>query len=88
MQIDQKYLDHANADYEATLNERNRVIRDPIITPFGWAMKLAGYSPVLVVGGCTKLRSCPNCKSSYSTQYKKDGLVFWGCPHCKQISEE
>ena len=70
----------------ANLEERSMLI-DPIITPFGNGMKLDGFTPALSSSGCLILRECPSCRGSYSTKYERDGLVYWGCPHCNKIVE-
>lgn len=64
-------------------------ICDDTITPFARAMKSLGYSAVLN-NRASKLRVCINdeCKEPYSTLYLKDGVNYWGCPHCKRISED
>ena len=88
--MDPELLAQAVRHYHATMDDANRGVRDPIITPFAIAMKLAGYTEV-PEGRCSKLRSCPICpvgKGNYSTRYSKDGIVAWGCPHCQSITTE
>jgi len=90
LKIDPSVLAQAEQNYRDTMSDDNRSIRDPVITPFAMAMKLAGYVEVSE-GRCSKLRSCPICpvgKSNYSTRYKKDGIIWWGCPHCQSITEQ
>ena len=92
MKIDPDLLTQAVNQYEVTMTEANRAVRDSVITPFSLAMELAGYeeSPTKE-GGCSKLRTCPFCpvgKGNYSTRYKKPGITFWGCPHCQNITTQ
>ena len=66
-----------------------RVICDDTITPFSRAMKSLGYATRMTHSrGCSILRTCPNedCKEVYSTGYTKESVDYWGCPHCKRIS--
>lgn len=88
IKIDSALLQAARVEYEVSLNDDNRQVRDPIMTPFAWAMKAAGYTPVTRPGGCVSLRECPFCKSKHSTQYTKADSQAWGCPHCQRISIE
>lgn len=90
LKMDPAILAQAEQKYRDTMNDDNRSIRDPVITPFAMAMKLAGYVEV-PEGGCSKLRSCPICpvgKGNYSTRYSKAGRIWWGCPHCQSITEQ
>jgi hypothetical protein len=90
MKMDSAVLTKAEQQYHATMTDVNRAVRDPVITPFAMAMKLAGYREVPENDGCSKLRACPHCpvgKANYSTRYTKDGVVVWGCPHCQNITE-
>lgn len=88
VKIDEGLLAQGVQQYDSTMTDENRAVRDPVITPFALAMKLGGYTAVTHSGGATLLRECPHCRSKYSTQYQKNGLVFWGCPHCKTISQQ
>lgn len=84
--IDPRLLESGVNEYNASLTDDNRRIRDPIITPFGMAMKIDGYRHVSRrPGGCDILRECPHCKSKYSTLLEKSGDHVWACPHCKTI---
>lgn len=88
--MDPRLLALAEQQYNATMSDENRGVRDPVITPFAMAMKLAGYVEV-PEGKCSMLRSCPICpvgKGHYSTRYQKDGVMVWGCPHCQNITEQ
>lgn len=88
IKMDPAILAQAQKEYEATMSDNNRGIRDPVITPFAMAMKLAGFTEY-PEGRCSKLRACPICpvgKGNYSTRYKKDGVITWGCPHCQNIT--
>lgn len=90
MKMDPSLLAQAEQQYRDTMNDDNRAIRDPVITPFAMAMKLAGYVGMPRASGCSELRGCPFCpvgKGNYSTRYQKDGVIWWGCPHCQTISE-
>jgi hypothetical protein len=91
-QIDPNILAQAVARYRATLDDENRSVRDPVITPFAWAMQAAGYAEFPAAPGrCSMLRTCPICPgatSKYSTRYRKDGEVYWACPHCQTIVGE
>jgi len=89
MKMDPTVLAQAEQQYLATMTGENRGVRDPVVTPFAMAMSKAGYAEV-PEGRCSKLRACPICpvgKGNYSTRYKKDGAVVWGCPHCQNITE-
>lgn len=90
--MDSEILAVALSQYKNTMTDSNRSVRDPVITPFAMAMKLAGFSEAPdKEGGCSKLRACPICpagKGNYSTRYKKDGVMVWGCPHCQNITKE
>ena len=91
MKIDTSTLQQAQQQYEQTMTEESRVVRDPVITPFAIAMKIAGYRAVLGNCGCSILRACPICpvgKANYSTLYVKDGAEYWGCPHCQNITKD
>lgn len=92
MRIDGKLLELGLQHYRDTMDDTNRGVRDPVITPFAMAMKIGGYVELPErPGGCSKLRSCPFCpvgRANYSTRYIKDGVVVWGCPHCQNISED
>lgn len=91
MKIDLEILAQANKQYESTMTDSNRGVRDPVITPFAMAMRLSGYIEFPDGNGrCSKLRACPICpvgKGNYSTRYKKNGVIAWGCPHCQNITE-
>jgi hypothetical protein len=74
IKIDAGILEQANKNYLATMSDENRGVRDPIITPYAMAMKLAGYIE-MPDRHCSKLRGCPICpvgKSNYSTRYKSN----------------
>lgn len=91
MQLDKALLEKGRRQYDATLNEENRALRDPIVTPFGMAMKIGGYIGILTKGDCLTFRACPICpvgKSSYSTLYEKDGIRVWACPLCLNITQD
>lgn len=88
--IDSAVLKQAQQQYDESMTDENRIVRDPVITPFGMAMTLSGYTQVMK-SGCNTLRSCTICpvgKGSYSAKYTKNGEVVWGCPHCGNISEQ
>ncbi|MCS4315558.1 hypothetical protein M2397_005892 [Pseudomonas sp. BIGb0381] len=88
MQISSALLEQGRQRCAATMNDPNRGVRDPIITPFVMAMKLGGYVEVLV-GCCSKLRACPICpvgKGNYSQLYVKGAQTVWACPHCQNIT--
>ncbi|WP_199438372.1 hypothetical protein [Vibrio owensii] len=70
-------------------NPHERVICDDTITPFAGAMKSLGFKEKLHQSGCSILRQCAfdDCRKSSSTLYLKDNAEYWGCPHCKRISE-
>ncbi|KZN20440.1 MULTISPECIES: hypothetical protein [Pseudomonas] len=90
MRIDSTLLVQGQQHYQNTMSDDNRAIRDPIITPFVLAMTLGGYVEIMERGACVKLRACPICpvgKGNYSSQYQKDGMLVWGCPHCQNITE-
>jgi hypothetical protein len=89
MKLAPEFLAHGELQYLDTMDEHNRVLCDPVITPFVLGMKAAGYQEILRQG-CSILRGCPFCqvgKSNYSQQYKKNGRLVWACPHCHEISE-
>lgn len=88
MKIDKDALAQAQQHYTDTLNDSNRRVRDPVITPFAMAMRLSGFAVVSHPGGCDILRECPHCRSRYSTKYSKAGTLYWGCPHCQNITED
>lgn len=91
MKMDATILAQAREQYERTMTDENRSVRDPVITPFAIAMKMAGYVEVPENSGCSKLRACPICpvgKGNYSTRYKKNDVVAWGCPHCQTITHQ
>ncbi len=88
VKIDRAALEQAQQHYADTLNEDNRQVRDPVITPFAMAMRLSGFTVVSHPGGCDILRECPGCRSRYSTKYTKASVVYWACPHCQKITEE
>lgn len=92
IKLDAAILAQAQQKYQDTMTDQNRPVRDPVITPFGMAMKLAGYKEFPEQAeGCSKLRACPICpvgKGNYSTRYKKGGAVAWGCPHCQNITAQ
>lgn len=84
--LPESFREKARLHYEKTMNDQNRGVRDPVITPFAFEMKLAGYVDFpRHPGRCSELRECPKCKNKYSTRYQKNGVVFWGCPHCRTI---
>lgn len=89
--IDPGLLSKAQQEYQATMTDTNRGVRDPVITPFATAMHLSGYVDYPERPNCcSKLRSCPSCpvgKGNYSTRYLLNGVVKWGCPHCLSISD-
>jgi hypothetical protein len=70
-------------------NPHKRVICDATITPFCGAMKSLGFTTKTHSNGCSILRVCSNdiCKSGNSTLYIKEDKEYWGCPHCRRISE-
>lgn len=76
----------ANKHYWATMTDDNRHLRDDVLTPFGIAMKLAGYTGVLSKGGCPITRECPCCKGGYFTHYRQQKRTLWVCPECKTVS--
>lgn len=84
-------FEQAVAEHSKYLNENphKQIVCDPIITPFSRAMTSLGFVAKIKGGGCSTLRVCANdsCKSSHSTLYSKDGVEYWGCPHCKRISD-
>ena len=88
--MDKEVFDQAVVEHNEYLahNPHKRVICDATITPFSRAMKSLGFVEALTSSKCATLRICVNdsCKSSNSTHYKKDGVEYWGCPHCKRIS--
>lgn len=88
MKLEPAVLEEAQRHYAESLNDENRRVRDPIITPFAMAMRLSGYKVVMTVGGCDQLRECPTCGNKYSTKYEKDGALFWGCPHCAAVTPD
>jgi hypothetical protein len=92
MKLDIAILEQAKQQYEDTMTDANRGVRDPVITMFAMAMKIAGFIEAPDRdGGCSKLRACPICpvgKGNYSTRYKKHGVVAWGCPHCQNITDQ
>lgn len=76
----------AKLHYDETMTEKNRGVRDPIITPFFFAMKFAGYVEAPMEGmRCSLMRECPSCKNKYSTRHIKNSAYFWGCPHCQTV---
>lgn len=79
-------IDAGVSQHLATLSETNRGVRDPVITPFAFSMKLAGFTCVTTHGGCSVLRECPTCRGKYSTRYRKRGREFWACPHCRWVT--
>lgn len=87
MKIDSILLAKAEQKYRADLAGPRRAVRDDVITPFAIAMKLDGYFEASRYSRCSELRECPFCKQKYSTRYQKDGVIFWGCPHCQNITE-
>lgn len=43
VKIDSEMLAQSNMKYLKIMGDENRAVRDPVITPFGMAMELAGY---------------------------------------------
>lgn len=90
MRISQNLLQQGLDQYNATMAATGRGPRDPVITPFVMAMKIGGYTEVLL-NRCSKLRACPTCpvgKGNYSQLYDKNGQQVWACPHCQNITPE
>tara|TARA_R110002124_G_scaffold128157_2_gene288539 strand:+ start:16723 stop:16989 length:267 start_codon:yes stop_codon:yes gene_type:complete len=88
MRIQQGLLEQGQKLYEQMSTE-DKVLSDPVIWPFGMAMRIGGYTPA-IENECLILRSCPICpvgKGNYSTKYQKETAVYWGCPHCQNITE-
>lgn len=73
----------ANKHYWATMTGDNRPLRDDVLTPFGMAMKLSGYTPVISKGGCPITRECPCCKGGYFTHYRHQEQTLWVCMECQ-----
>ena len=90
MRISQHLLEQGMYQYQASMGATNRRPRDPVITPFVMAMKIGGYTEVLV-NRCAKLRACPICpvgKGNYSQLYEKNSSRVWACPHCQNVTDE
>jgi|TARA_R100000687_G_scaffold82859_2_gene83599 hypothetical protein len=79
-------LERGHQQYQATMTESNRVIRDSLLTPFAMAMKLEGFEAVTHPSGCMLFRECPECRETYSTKYRKAGVIYWACPHCRDVA--
>jgi len=84
--LPESFREKAKLHYDETMNDQNREVRDPVITPFAFEMQLLGY----VVfprhpRTCQESRECPRCKGKHSTRYQKNGAAFWGCPHCRTV---
>ena len=91
MKLPTELIAEGKAEYFATMTDDNKERRDETITPFGMAMKIAGYRPITTIGGCLVMRDCKVCRvgySSYSTKYEKDGATVWACPFCTELTEQ
>ena len=86
--ISDQVLSDAKAEYLATMTADNLAVRDDVITVYSIAMKLEGYEPVLNVGGCSTLKICPDCQSSYCQKHTQRANTVWACPHCNTIRQE
>jgi hypothetical protein len=69
-------------------NPEYELVSDPVKTPFIQAMKTLGFLPLLTAQSTQILTECNHkyCKQGYATLYQKNGISYWGCPHCLRVS--
>lgn len=85
--LDGALLQHGRQQYESTLSDDNRAVRDPAISAFTLAMAAHGFKPVLLESGCAVLRVCPGCQSRHAGRYARGDEQVWGCSHCLSVNE-
>lgn len=79
-------IEQAQVQYKETTTVENAPRRDPIFTPFIMALKIDGFKMRLKPSKCLLLRYCNKCNSYDSTGCEKDGVKYWACPKCEEIT--